>query len=127
MLIAISTKISHCKAISVCIFDAHTTGQSPTIITHPLLDLTLIGDSGDSKPQRPAKSASTKQSISRFVGGSKIIPRSLVPMSYRPILFKANSWLRFGLWEKRAHWWTAKAKSGLVVLLKYISIPITLR
>ena len=113
----------------------HTIGEPPIMITyHLVLDRTQWELFLSSWLNIPAKSASTKHLMSRMLWSwSHLImrPCSLVDMRYLPILLRYSACFLVGLKLCRlklcrAHWRTAKASSGQLLLHRYISIPTTL-
>jgi hypothetical protein len=71
-------------AISPCNFEHQRTGQFATQIANPVLDLTHEGSNLSSCCHRPAKSASRKQSMSRFSDGLNTRPSPTVPFQVSP-------------------------------------------
>ena len=95
------------RAISVCIFDAHVSGQPTYFITYPVLDFAVVlSKCAVSAFQFPLKSAS-HQSSSELLVGSRIIPSDIAAIKYLPILSTSILCDAFGFQENLAHWCTA--------------------
>ena len=115
------------KAISVWSLLCQYTGHPANKIINPVQDMTFSALSASAFDQPPAKLASTKHSMPRFLSRLKIIPLSCVPKRYLQIWLTARMWLSFGSLQKRAAWFTAIAYLGRLEFIKYVSIPTSWR
>ena len=91
------------------------------MIGHPCNDMTypdllfavLASFSAESLFYSPEDDASTYTSNDLSSFGLRMIPRSLVPFRYFTMFLTASPWDSLGFDEKRAHWCTAYAISGI--------------
>ena len=91
------------KAISVCIFDAHTMGHPPNVMAYPDLDFAVAGSTGAASLfHSPAWEASTQHSKDVLLG-CRMIPLSAVASKYLPMRLTAFVWLLLGSELNLAH------------------------
>src|SRR6056300_113367 len=91
------------KAMSVCIFEAHTIGHPAYMITKTVLECADKGSFDNLFCQEPAQSASTKHSKPLDKSGLNFKPLSFVRSKYRQILFTASSCSCLGSLQMHAH------------------------